>query len=314
MTFPGKGALLDLVKGSAGTLALFLAYVTFPLVGLIPGVLTPFPAIYYGVRSGKATGAAIVAVSAIAMLLMGNVPFLLFFMLQSGVISLALPWFLQRGRGGSRAIAATVAVNLGAILLVAAAYGVIHGVNPHAQALKTIRTSISQVASLYQQMGVKGEELTGLQQGMEQAGALIGRIYPALLVVTLVVIAGLNLALLGKFRQRIPDLPPVGDFRQYKNPEQLVWGLIVAGFSMLVKNPQVSTAALNLLVVIGTLYGIQGMAVITHFFSRHAVPRFVRALFYVFLMVQPYLLVVVAALGIFDIWGDFRSPKQQENL
>jgi uncharacterized protein YybS (DUF2232 family) len=314
MKFPEKGVLLDLIKGSIATLTLFLAYVTFPLVGMLPGLLTPFPAIYYAIKSGRTTGAAVVAVSALSMAIMGDVTFLLFFIFQSGVISLALPQFLSRGKGGAKAIAYTVAVNLGVILLLAVVYGATQGVNPHVQALKVIHTSISQVAGLYEQLGVKGDELTALHQGMQQAGALIGRVYPSLLIVGLGFMVALNLALLSKFGSRLPLLPAIGDFKGFKNPEQLVWALIAAGFAMLVKNQQVSTAALNLLIVIVSLYFVQGTAIIVHFFARFAVPKPVRVLFYLLLALQPYLVVAVAALGIFDIWGDFRSPKKQENL
>ena len=30
--------------------------------------------------------------------------------------------------------------------------------------------------------------------------------------------------------------------------------------------------------------------------------------------VPPYLAALVAAIGIFDLWGDFRTPRKQENL
>lgn len=314
MKFPDKGLLLDLVKGSVATLTLFLAYVTFPLVGMLPGMFAPFPAAYYSLKSGRTIGAAIVAVCAAVMAIMGDATFTLFFVLQSGVISLALPAFLAAGRSSARAIAYTVAVNLGAILLLAAVYAVTQGANPHAQAVKAINASVSQVAALYEQAGIKGDDLKALQQGMQQAGALIGRVYPSLMVVSLAIIAGLNLLLLTKFSARLPRLPATGEFKSFKNPEQLVWVLIAAGFAMLVKNQQVTTAALNVLVVTVSLYFIQGMAVIIHFFTRFTVPKLVRVLFYLFLALQPYLVVAVAALGLFDIWGDFRSPKKQENL
>jgi uncharacterized protein YybS (DUF2232 family) len=314
MKFPDQRVLLDLIKGSVATLTLFLAYITFPLVGILAGLFTPFPAIYYSLKSGRTTGAAIVAVSAVVMAIIGDTAVTLFFILQSGVISLALPAFLPTGRSSARAIAYTVAINLGAILLLAVIYGATQGVNPHAQALKVIQTSISQVAALYEQVGVKGDELKALQEGMTQAGALISRVYPSLMVVSLAVIVGLNLVVLMKFSARLPGLVVAGDFKNFKNPEQLVWILIAAGFAMLLKNQQVATAALNVLVVTVALYFLQGMAVIANFFTRFTVPKLVRLLFYLFLALQPYLVVAVAALGLFDIWGDFRSPKQQENL
>ena len=55
----------------------------------------------------------------------------------------------------------------------------------------------------------------------------------------------------------------------------------------------------------------QGLAVMAHFFTRFAVPAIGRFLFYLFLLLQPYLLAGVAVLGIFDMWGNFRAPRQQ---
>jgi uncharacterized protein YybS (DUF2232 family) len=317
MKFPDKGSLFDLLKGSVATLALFLAYVMLPLVGMLPGIFTPMPALFYGLKRGRSTGAAIVAVTVAVLAVVADPATTLLYFFQCGVISLVLPVFLTAGRGGGRSIAATVAVNLGAILLLAALYGVLHGVDLHAQVVKGIQSSISQTASLYEKAGIKGEDLKSLQQGMEQAGALIGRIYPALVVVCLAVITGLNLLMLRKVSARLPAPLVLGEFRAFKNPEQLVWLLIVAGFAMLAPNQQVTTASLNVLVVTVSLYFVQGMAIIAHYFARLAVPPFVRIVFYVVLVLQPYLAIAVAALGIFDIWGDFRTPrppKQQENL
>lgn len=314
MKFPDKGSLLDLLGGSVATLALFLAYVMFPLVGMLPGLFAPFPAIFYGLKRGWSTGIAIVLVVTVVLALQADIAAILLYLLQCGIISLALPVFLAKGKGGGRSIAYTVAINLGVLLLVAGFYGAIRGGDLHAQVLKGIQTSIAQTAALYEKAGVKGEELTTLREGMADAGALIGRIYPALVVVSLAVVAGLNLLLLRRVAGRLPEAPALGDFKLFRNPEQLVWVLIAAGFATLVPHRLVTTVALNMLIVTISLYFVQGLAIIGHFFARHNVPRFVRVIFYLFLALQPYLTVAVAALGIFDIWGDFRSPKQQENL
>ena len=79
---------------------------------------------------------------------------------------------------------------------------------------------------------------------------------------------------------------------------------------MLIDDDMVRLAALNLLIVIISLYFVQGMAVIDHFFNRFVVPAFARFIFYLLLAVQPFLALAVAVLGIFDLWGDFRSPPK----
>ena len=295
-------------------MALFLAYVMFPLVGILPGVLVPFPAIFYSLKSGRTVGVAIVAVVMLALAIMADYPAFMLYVLQCGLISLALPVFLAAGKGGARSIVFTVAVNMVVILLLAVVYGALQGVNLHAQVLKGVQTSIAQTADLYSRAGIKGDDLKTLQQGLEQVAKLISRIYPALVAVSLGCIAGINLQLLRRFINRFSEPWLIGEFTGFRNPDQLVWVLIAAGFAMLVPDRHVTTAAMNLLIVVVSIYFVQGMAIISSFFAIFTVPKFARFLFYLVLALQPYLSVPVAALGIFDIWGDFRSPRKQENL
>jgi uncharacterized protein YybS (DUF2232 family) len=182
-------------------------------------------------------------------------------------------------------------------------------VDIHGHLLKGISTSISQTIRFYEKSGLTGDELEGLRQGMQQAGELIGRVYPALLIIFLTLIAGLNLALTAKLSAKLPSTLPVGDFKQFKNPEQMIWIVIIAGFAIISAVPLLTTAALNVLIVAIFLYFIQGLAILLHFFQRFKVPPFVRWICYLLLGLQPYLLLGVAALGIFDIWGDFRTRK-----
>jgi hypothetical protein len=39
-----------------------------------------------------------------------------------------------------------------------------------------------------------------------------------------------------------------------------------------------------------------------------------RVFFFMLLLFQPYLVIAVAALGLFDLWGNFRIPRQTQNL
>ena len=74
--------------------------------------------------------------------------------------------------------------------------------------------------------------------------------------------------------------------------------------------PVLEIAGLNLLIVALSLYLIQGLAVIAWFFERYAVSRLLRVIFYVFFALQPFLAIMVALLGLFDLWANFRVPKK----
>ena len=314
MNFPDKGMLLDTIKGSIATLALFLAFISLPLAGILPGLFAPLPGMYYTLKSGKGVGFAIVLITAGLLAIIAEPMATLLFLAQAGLISLALPHFLSKGLGGAQAVAFSAAVGFAFTLLIAATLWLGQGVDPHREILNGINSSISQTAALYEKSGMKGEDLQALQQGMKQAGAVIGRIYPALVLTGLGAIAGLNLLVLRRMSVRLNRPLAVGDLRKFRNPDHLIWFVIVAGFALLLKSSAITTAALNVLVVTLSLYFLQGLAIILFLFDRFAVHRFVQVTFYILLALQPYLAVAVAMLGIFDLWGNFRAPKQQENL
>ena len=314
MKQPGAGIWLDLGKGSLGTLALFLVYISVPVAGLLPGIFVPLPAIFYGVKHGPKLGAGIVLLVAAVLAAVVDPGSGLIYLFQDGLLSLLLPVLIGSGKGVGRALTLAVSATFGAILLAAVVYGVSTGIDLQTQLVKGIEKSVTQTLALYQQSGVKGDELATLRQAMQQGGALIARIFPAMALISLAGIAGLNVLVLNRLRARLPNLPEFDDFRGFRNPDLLVWVLIAAGFALLAPLDAVNRVALNILCVTLFAYLLQGMAIVQHLLGRFAVPPALRFLLYLFLALQPYLLVAVAALGVFDLWGNFRTPRRPENL
>jgi hypothetical protein len=48
-----QGRILDVVKGSVASATLFLSFLFLPVFGMIPGLFTPLPAVYYAVKQGS---------------------------------------------------------------------------------------------------------------------------------------------------------------------------------------------------------------------------------------------------------------------
>jgi len=312
MTLPGRELLLDATKGAVLTLALFLAYVTFPLVGLVPGILAPLPGVFYYLKRGAAAGLVTVAVTFAVLCAMDGLSTALLYMLQVGTLSILLPLFYRRGKGAAGAIASAVGINFLLIVILAVGYANWSGMDLQGNILKGIDNSITQAISVYEKQGLKGEDLQTISQGIRQAGSLIGRVFPSLLLVALGSMAAMNMALLFRIAgKHLPQLPMPESFHQFRNPEPLVWVVIAAGFAMLLPYPDVTRIALNLLIVSGFAYFIQGLAVTMAFFRKIAVPSLVRLIFWLFLAFQPYMVLAVAIIGIFDIWGDFRNPREK---
>lgn len=312
MALPGKGLMLDALKGSVLTLALFLAYITLPVIGLFPGLFAPLPGIYYYLKRGTVAGVAILLITVMTLCAMGEYSATILYLLQSGLISLLLPFFYSRNRSAAGAIAYAVGINFLLIVVLTVAYALWANFDLQGTILQGIDTSINQAIKVYEKQGLKGEDLQMVSQGMQQAGALIGRIFPSLLLVALGSLAALNMMLLFRIAARyLPDLPQPEDFQKFRNPDSLVWVVIAAGFAMLLPYPEIDRVALNLLIVTGFIYFLQGLAVTLAFFQRIALPGLARIIFWLFLAFQPYMALAVAIIGIFDIWGNFRNPREK---
>lgn len=311
--FISKNVLFDIAKGSTVTLALFTAYIVLVFAGPLTGIFAPFPVLYYALKNGRGVGGAIVLIVTLSLLLFSP-SVAIFYLLQCGLFSLLLAEWLGRGKNAAGTITYTLAIILPVILLIALAYGLMSGTDINTLVVKGIDDAVIQTGEYYQKMGMEGEDLEVLQQGLKQVAAFLGKTYPSFLMVCLAAVAGFNLLLLRKLSWRIERQLNIGDFTGYKNPEKMVWVLILSGFALLINNDVVSSVALNLLVVSLSLYFIQGLSIAGHFFNRFKIHRLVRFIFYLLLILQPYLVAAVAAAGLFDLWCDFRTPKKKENL
>jgi uncharacterized protein YybS (DUF2232 family) len=287
--------------------------VTFPVIGLLPGLFVPLPAVYFHIKKGAAAGAGVFAITLTVLILMqdGSAPLL--YTLQSGLIGFLLPFFYLQGKGTAKCVAYSVGIDFLLIIVLAVSYGLWSGVDLQGMLLKGIETSTEQAIGIYsKQEGLSPDDLAMLTSGIRQAGQLIANVFPALLLVSLGSLAALNLSVLLRFATKsLPQLPQSESYLTFRNPEALVWVLIAAGFSMLIPQPDLKRVALNILVVFGFIYFLQGLAVVLSFFRRVSLPSFARIIFWLVLAFQPYLVLAIAFLGVFDIWGDFRAPKQK---
>lgn len=305
-----KAALL----GAVGSFVLFAAYLAVPPLGIFSGILAPFPAAYNRLVHGRVSSLIVIlgaatAITALFGMFAGGL-----YLGMCGMIGFFMPELLLRGLSGSRALFWTTTANLLIFIAGFVAYSTASGINIQQLITTEISSSLKQAVAIYEKGGVTGEELELLKRSMSTAAELLQRLYPALVTVMLIVIAGCNLALVKKTTVKTAANIVIEDFSTFRNPDLLVWALLAAGFSLLLPASPLTTPVLNILLITVVLYFFQGMAVVSALITKHAVPAFVRILLYAMLIIQPYLLVLVAAIGLFDLWVDFRTPKPQENL
>ena len=306
-----KASLLGVV----GSFVLFAAYLAIPPLGIFAGVLAPFPATYNYLIHGRISSlmtilGATAAITALFGVFAGSL-----YLGECAMIGFLMPELLLRSVSGSRVLFWTTGANLVIFFVGFIVYGTVSGTNLQQLISAEISSSMKQAITIYEKAGVSGGELELLKRSMATGVSLIKRLYPSLVTAMLVVIAGCNLALFKKINGKsIMPQVSIDDFGTFRNPDMLVWLLIAAGFAILLPESHISTPALNILMIVTMLYFFQGMAVVTTFVKKSSFPTLVKMVLYTMLLIQPYLLALIAGIGLFDLWVDFRIPRPQDNL
>lgn len=127
-------------------------------------------------------------------------------------------------------------------------------------------------------------------------------VLPAIVVLCGALMIIVNLVLLRSWTTAAHDV----DLRLWRTPEALIWALIGTGFTMFLPWRPAGLLARNLFLVLLGCYFCQGLAIVSYFLERFRLPRGLRVAGYLLIAVQHVVAGIVLALGVFDLWGDFR--------
>lgn len=301
------------IQGIAVSTLSFLLVVLIPLAGAIVIVLTPLPVLLYYTKLGRFRGLAVFAISLTLVLLIlklihPDIIFPLLLLMLVGGTGILLAEVLRRSWPVEKTLIIPVAVLLacGGCLLLLQGYQT--GQPPLRLIENYILSSIGENIKLYEQMDISSEQLAFIKDHAGAIADLLTWIFPATVLVGVSLFVWLNiLAARRLFQKHGLHYPEFGDLTRWKAPEKLVWLLIGAGGMLLVEVGAIKYTGLNLLIICLFVYLCAGLSVISYFFKVKRIPVFFKVLFYVLIAIQQYLLLLVMALGLFDLWADFRK-------
>ncbi|MGD9763105.1 MAG: DUF2232 domain-containing protein [Candidatus Binatia bacterium] len=165
------------------------------------------------------------------------------------------------------------------------------------------QSSFDTAVGAYRDMGMSTEAVAELETARAEMGQQLTVLLPSLLVVCL---GALWLGNLGLSRGR-SGWPQLMGLARWRNPDWMIWLFVASGFATFGALEIVSDVAANIFLVTLACYFAQGMAIVSYFFQRFALPRTLRVATYVVIAVQYVAAALVVAIGIFDLWGDFRN-------
>lgn len=302
----------ELAVGITATLVFFICVLLIPMMGIFVGVLTPLPTLLSFYRWGFPIGLILPAGALLGgwlafsyLSVTQSLPYLLEMMLLGLVLAACMrrKWPLEKTIGTAGLF---VFVTGSLIFLLSQNLdtgGIFKSLEEGLR--KTIELTLQQYSAATPETKMFEESLKGIVP-------VVVRILPGASLASAFVMSWLNLLLAKRFCEvRHIPLPPWGRWIRWKASEPLVWIVIATGFSLLVPVQPVKIVALNILIVLGTIYLFQGLAIISFYFERWKLPKILRAVFYGFLLLQQFASLGAVLLGFFDVWFDFRRLSKE---
>jgi len=300
---------------AALTVTLFAAAGYVPVLGILVGLLAPTPILLVALRHGLLTGLLTLGLSTLSLaLLFGSLQSAIFFA-EYGVMALVLAEAIRRQWSVENTLlistaAPVVASGIVMALLFASVDLDVGAVKQHFE--EDLSQALRQF--LIEEGGPSEDTLRAYVQ---EAFGTVVQLLPALFILSTAAAALLNYGVVRILWRRLGGQPPLREvmLTQWKAPEVCVWVLIASGICYFVPWPGMRMVGVNVLLLVSLVYLVQGLGIMVFYLNRTSVPSIVRSLAYIFLLIQPLLLLAVAAFGLFDLWFDFRRTgnKREES-
>lgn len=317
MNAGGNFNLREFTLGVGITTTFFLLVVLSPVIGFAFSLIAPLPIAFFYWRMGRFRGMGLFLLSfglLAALSKIGGFVESLPFLLVLGSAGIIIPEVLRRRHGIEKSVGLSVAGFVALILVVLTGYSQILDRSIPEIVGDYVSDSIQYSIALYEEIGIPQDQMDELRGGAPSLAGWIVDHGVALFLVSATFFIWLNvLGMRICFQGHNPAFPDFGDLACWKMPEWVVWLVIGAGILMLVPEEIARIIGLNTLIVLLFFYLLQGLSIVQFFFRKKKIPRYLRALFYALIVIYQYLLVFVSAIGLFDIWIDFRKMNSPVN-
>jgi len=309
-----RGVVKDIAVGVVITLFIFAIASYLPIIGFFCALFLPLPTLYYRSKLGRNIGIIVPAASIFVMTaVLGGLAADTVFFLELLLLGFMLSEFLALDLSVEKTVVFTCSAVLLSGFLGLVLYSNVSGSGIVDLVSDYIARNLELTLVLYESMGVSDDNLVRLTNSFEQIQYVLVRIVPAMVIASTLFITWTNLLLArGVFRTGGIRFPEFGTLNHWKAPDALIWVLIGCGGLLLIPGSSLKLMGLNGLLVLLTVYFLQGIAVVSYFFNKKRFPRMLRLFLYSLIALQQIILLFIIGLGIFDMWLNFRKLSPEE--
>jgi uncharacterized protein YybS (DUF2232 family) len=191
--------------------------------------------------------------------------------------------------------------------------GFILSANPWLLVKKYIAASIEENVKLYSQLPLKAEDINIVKDNEKNMIDIFIQIFPSMVIIAATLLVWINFLLGKNLLGRAGRIyPGFAALKNWKAPDFIIWIFIISGALSFVPHKDIFFFSLNIFLVVCFIYLLQGFAIVNFFFQSKNVPLFFRYIFYFLIAVQLILMIPIVAIGLFDIWVDFRKFFQKD--
>ncbi len=301
-----EGAML---AGIAVILLLSVLYL--PVAGMAALLVWPVPITVLGVRHGTRYSVLALATVALIAATLTNPLVVGVLVLWLGGMGLALGYGFGRGLRPTWNLTLGTLSVLASVLVIFLVALLVFGVHPVASLEALLDRSGSLILDFARGLGGPGAQLAALEGVLDQARGGIGLLLPAVLVLSSALCAFIGFTVsrlvLGRLGQPVAGLPPL---TQWRFPVHLLGGYLLGLLFWLSGEyldwPVVREIGLNVRLVFLLALVLAGGTVIYDYMERRRLHWLWRVLALLPVLLHPWLLQLVAVLGMADILFNLR--------
>jgi uncharacterized protein YybS (DUF2232 family) len=298
----------DIVNGVLITSLIFFVSVFIPIIGFFGALIIPLPILFYRLKLGRKNGGLVPLISgSILYIVIGGISADILFFVELLLIGFILGELIELKYSIEKTILYTTGAVLLSGLMGLIISGILTGQGIHVIVSEYVTQNLELTMVLYQSMGMSEENVQLIDRFLAEIQPLIVQIIPAMVTASTLFVVWINILIARPvLKRRALFYPDFGPLNMWKAPEYLVWGVIGCGLALFLPDPTIKTIGQNGILILMTIYFFQGIAIVSFYFEKKRLPRFIRFFLYALIAVQHLILLAVIGLGFFDMWVNFR--------